>query len=252
MKKLSNYFLPFFAIVIFLSIWQFSAMIFKIQEWILPSPLNVFSALWQARDLIIYHSGQTIVESLIGLAIAVILGGAIAIFMEWSGFFRKIMRPFLILSQTIPFIALAPLLVIWLGYGISPKIIVITLACFFPIAINFFDGFKSTDTNMIKLLKSMNASKTQIFTLVKLPSSLPNLFSGLRLSATYVVGVAVVSEWLGAERGLGVFLVRAAKSYATENVFALIFVITMLSLLFVAIIETLARFTMPWYYHKKI
>lgn len=228
-----------------------SVRIFHIEQWILPSPFQILVSLWTRRDLLLFHTSRTILEALIGLSFAILVGAGIAIIMEWSAFFQRLLKPFLVVSQTIPFIALAPLLVIWFGYGLLPKILVIILACFFPIAINLYDGFKSVDVNMVRLLKSMGASKWQIFRLVKFPSSLPYFFSGLKIAGAYAVTAGVVSEWLGAEGGLGILLVRFAKSYLTDGVFAVIFVITALSLVLVFAIEHLTKITIPWHYHKK-
>lgn len=223
----------------------------QIEPWILPAPLQILESLWTRRDILLFHSFQTILEALLGLAFAVMVGVGIAVAMEWSAFFQRLFKPFLVVSQTIPFIALAPLLVVWFGYGLLPKVLVIMLACFFPMAINLYDGFKSVDVNMVRLLKSMGASKWQVFRLVKFPSSLPYFFSGLRIAGAYAIAAGVVSEWLGAEKGLGILLVRFAKSYLTDGVFAVIFVVTVLSLVLVFAIERLARVAIPWYYHKK-
>lgn len=243
--------LPIFAFLLFFSFWEMGVRIFHIEQWILPSPLQILASLWIRRELLLFHTSQTILEALMGLSFAVLVGAGIAIIMEWSAFFQRLLKPFLVVSQTIPFIALAPLLVIWFGYGLLPKILVIILACFFPIAVNLYDGFKSVDVNMIRLLKSMDASKWQIFRLVKFPSSLPYFFSGLKIAGAYAVTAGVVSEWLGAEGGLGILLVRFAKSYLTDGVFAVIFVITALSLVLVFTIEQLTKITIPWHYHKK-
>ncbi len=251
MKKIASYMISFFVVLGLLAVWEISVTLFSVSHWILPAPSEIFVALWQRRELMVYHASQTIAEAFIGLGIAVILGIGIAIAMEWSVFFRKLFKPFLVISQTIPFIALAPLLVVWFGYGLFPKVLVIALACFFPMAISLYDGFKSTDSNMLRLVKSMGANKLQIFHLVKLPASLPYFFSGLRISGTYAIGTAVVSEWIGAERGLGIFLIRSAKSYMTENVFAVIFVVTVLSLLIIFAIDQLTKIAIPWYFHKK-
>ncbi|HSA83315.1 MAG TPA: ABC transporter permease [Patescibacteria group bacterium] len=251
MKFLKTYSLSFIAIASFLIVWEIAVALFSLPKWILPAPHQIFETLWVKRELLFMHSLYTIFETLLGLTIATIVGFGIAIAMEWSSFFRKLFKPFLVISQTIPFIALAPLLVVWFGYGLLPKIIVITLACFFPIALSLYDGFKAADSNMIRLLKSMGAKKSQIFRMVKIPASLPAFFSGFRIAGAYAVGVAVVSEWIGAENGLGIFLIRSARSYLTDSVFAVIFVVTTLSLLTIFLIDQLTKIAIPWYFHKK-
>lgn len=251
MKHINKYLLPGIAIAVLLILWQIGVVVSGIEKWLLPAPSLIFGALWESRELIFSHSIQTIMETVVGLTIAIILGVGLAMLMERSVFFKNLMKPFLVVSQTIPFIVLAPLLIIWLGYGILPKIVVIVMACFFPISMNIFDGFKSVDSNMKKLLQSMGASKWQTFRLATFPASLPYFFSGLRIAGAYAVGVAVVSEWLGAEKGLGILLLRSAKSYQTETVFASIVVISVLSLLLVGIIELTARRSIPWHYANK-
>lgn len=249
--KIKHILPPFIAIFLLLVLWEVCVWAFHIEVWLLPSPSRILTTLFLQRDLLLYHAGQTIVEALLGMLVGTIVGVAIAVAMEWSQFFNKILKPFVIMSQSIPYIALAPLLVIWLGFGIFPKVIIIALAYFLPVTINTYDGFRSADQNIIRLFKSMHASKWQIFTMVKVPSSLPYFFSGFRIAGAYVIGVAVVSEWIGADRGLGIFLVRAAKSYLTDSVFAVIFVVTILSLLVVFLIDKLTAIAIPWYYHRK-
>lgn len=251
MKYMSTYVLPGITFLALLILWQIGVGAVGIEKWLLPVPSEIFQSLWQLREQVLIHTTQTIMETLIGLGIAVVLGIGVALLMEAVPFFRNLLKPLVVLSQTIPFIVLAPLLIIWLGYGVLPKIVVIVLACSFPIIINMLDGFRSVDAGMIKLLRSMGARKDQVFRLVTIPASMPYFFSGLRIAGTYAVGIAVVSEWLGAEKGLGILLLRSAKSYQTENVFAAIIVISVLSLLLVGIIELIARRSIPWFYLKK-
>jgi ABC-type nitrate/sulfonate/bicarbonate transport system permease component len=251
MNTIKRYMLPGLTFVVLLVLWQAAVSVFHIDTWVLPAPSVIGVAIWQLRDVLIMHSLQTLMETLIGLCIAIIFGISIALLMESFQFFKNLLKPLLVLSQTVPFIVLAPLLIIWLGYGVLPKIVVIVLACFFPIAINMLDGFQSVDEKMVKLLRSMNAGKKHIFQYVTLPASMPYFFSGLRIAGTYAIGIAVVSEWLGAEKGLGIMLLRSAKSYQTEEVFATIVVISLLSLVLVGVIELIARKSIPWFYLKK-
>lgn len=249
-KKLQNIgsLLVFF---IFLILWESAVKLFSIQDWILPGPLKIVSSLWNAKELIIYHSLPTIYEAISGLLIAIFVSIGISIIMYYFRFLQKILYPYLILSQTIPFITLAPLLTIWFGFGILAKVIIIALVCFFPITINLFDGFRSVDSNMERFMYTMGATKWQLFRFVILPSSLPSFFSGLRIAAAYCILGAVISEWVGTDRGLGILLVRSSKSYLTDRVFATVFVITILSLTAVFIVESLARLIIPWHYIKK-
>lgn len=146
---------------------------------------------------------------------------------------------------------MAPLFIIWFGFGTLPKVVVVTLVCFFPVAVNLVDGYKNVDEDMIHLMAAMGATKGQIFRKVKFPASLPFLFSGLRIAGTYSVMGAVIGEWLGATEGLGILMTRSSQSFLTDRVFAVIMVITLLSLGIFAIIEVLARVLMPWHYQRE-
>jgi len=247
MKK---YIFPILTGLITLLIWQIAVGFFHIDSWILPAPSQIFIAFWQSSSLIFYHLVPTVIEAAAGLVVAVFISIFIAILMERYQIMKKIIYPFLIISQTIPFIILAPLLTLWFGFGFLPKIIIITLVCFFPITINLFDGFQGIDQAVLSLLKSMGASQKQVFKLIKLPASLPAFFSGVRIAAAYSILGAVVSEWMGADRGLGILLIRSTKSYLTDRVFAVIGVITILSILAVFLVEIITRISIPWHYHK--
>ena len=247
---MKQYLLPILTGFITLFIWQLAVTIFHIEQWILPAPTQIISSFWQSRSLIFYHLIPTVVEAIVGLIGAVFIAIFIAMLMERFKTMRKIIYPFLILSQTIPFIILAPLLTLWFGFGLLPKIIIISLVCFFPITINLIDGFQGVDPAILRLLTSMGASQKQIFKWVKWPASLPNFFSGLKIAATYSILGAVVSEWMGTDRGLGILLVRSTKSYLTDRVFATIGIITILSMIVVLLVEIIARISIPWHYYK--
>ena len=240
--------ISFISILLFLIFWQISTNIFSISKWILPAPSDIFLSFTRSFDLFWLHTGRTLEETLLGLFIAVIFGFLIGLLIDVSGIGRKIVYPFILLSQTVPFITLAPLLVIWFGFGVTAKIIIIALVCFFPISISVHEGLYSTDKNMIKLLKSMGAGKISIYKLVKIPSSLPQFFAGLKMAASYAMITAVVSEWIGSDKGLGILLIRSSKSYLTDRTFAVIIVISALTLLLVKIIDIISKFALPWYY----
>jgi ABC-type nitrate/sulfonate/bicarbonate transport system permease component len=247
---MNRYFLPILTGIFVLGVWQVAIPVFHVEKWILPAPTQVFFALWESRGLIFYHLVPTVVEASVGLLISVFIAIFIAVAMERYQIMKKIIYPFLIVSQTIPFIILAPILTLWFGFGFLPKIIIIALVCFFPITISLFDGFQGVDPNILRLLKSMGANQKQIFKRVKLPASLPAFFSGLRIAAAYSILGAVVSEWMGADRGLGIFLIRATKSYLIDRVFAVIGIITFLSIGAVLLVEITARILIPWHYYK--
>ena len=247
-ESISGIALPAAVLAVFLLLWEMAVLLFRIEKWILPKPTDIFITLFEMRGTLGVHVLQTLTEAVLGLLIAAAAGVAIAILIDLSLWIRKAVEPLLVLSQTVPIIALAPLLIIWFGFGILPKVIVTALVCFFPIAINLADGFSQADRDMIKLMKTMGANKRQLFLKVKIPASMPYFFSGLKIAGTYSVMGAVIGEWLGASQGLGIILTRSSQSFLTEKVFAIIIVIVALSLVIFAVIESLARAAMPWKY----
>ena len=147
----------------------------------------------------------------------------------------------MLVTQTIPTITIAPLLIIWFGFGILPKILMVTLTCFFPILINFVDGMENLGKDYLNLFKTMNASKLNTFIHLKFPMSMDKLFSGLKISSTYAVMAATVAEWLGGSQGLGVYMVRSKSAYALDKVFASTLVVVVTSLIFVGIIQGIKK-----------
>jgi ABC-type nitrate/sulfonate/bicarbonate transport system permease component len=182
----------------------------------------------------------------IGFGIGSSVGLLVAIALHLMPKVREAFYPLMILSQNIPIIVLAPLLVIWFGFGIMPKIIVITLVCFFPIAVSALDGFRQTSQELVHYMKMAGASQKQIFFKLELPHALPSLFSGLKISATYSVMGAVISEWLGGNQGIGVYMTLASSSFRTDRVFVAILIIMILCMLFFAIIISLEKLFIKW------
>ncbi len=255
MKRLQNIgskTIPLFTLIVVLAVWELGVRTAGIPKWILPRPSVILETLWEIRGLIWLHTLPTLTEALLGLGLAVTAGTACAMCMEWSPAMKKIIYPFLVVTQTIPTIAIAPLLVIWFGFGITSKIIIIALVCFFPVAVTVADGFRAVDPEWLKIFRAMGANPWHIFRMVKLPAALPGFFSGLKIASSYSILGAVISEWFGAEKGLGILLMRSAKSYLTERVFATILIITLCTLVLVALIERIARITIPWHYRKPL
>jgi ABC-type nitrate/sulfonate/bicarbonate transport system permease component len=250
-KTLSGIALPGIVLLSFLFLWELAVIVSKVEKWILPRPTHIFITLAEMRGTIGGHILQTLSEAVLGLLIAVTAGVLIAILIDLSDWVRKAVEPLLVLSQTIPIIALAPLLIIWFGFGIFPKVIVVALVCFFPIAINLSDGFRLVDRDMVKLMRTLGASRRQMFLKLKLPAATPFFFSGLKIAGTYSVMGAVIGEWLGASKGLGILLTRSSQSFLTDKVFATIVLIVGLSLIIFALIEILARIMMPWKYKQQ-
>ncbi|HHX51619.1 MAG TPA: ABC transporter permease [Clostridia bacterium] len=229
-----------------LAFWQGVALWSNIPRWILPGPYDIVTSLKDSAGLLLKHARYTIFEAGLGFGIGSLLGVMLALLMDRIYWLYRAFYPLVIVSQTIPIIFLAPLLIIWFGFGILPKILVSILVCFFPVTISFFDGLANVDEELVNLLKSMGASPRQIMTMVKLPAALPSLFSGLRISATYSVMAAVIGEWLGASYGLGVFMTRASQSFSTAKVFAAILVVSLLSLAVLGLVNLARKILVPW------
>lgn len=229
-----------------LVIWQICVDYFKLPLWLLPSPAAVGKAFWHTRDLLWSHTLTTILETTLGFILSVALGLAAGLAMVLSPLVKRLFYPLLIVSQTVPLIAVAPLLILWLGYGLLPKIITVVIVCFFPITVSLIEGLEVSDNDLLNLLKSMGASQWQILHIVRWPNALPSLFAGLKIAATYSVMGAVIGEWLGASSGLGVYLTRSSHSFRTDQVFASIVAITVLSLFYFVLIAGIRRMVLPW------
>lgn len=236
-------------LTIFVLAWEIAVRISSLPEWLLPAPSRVLITLAQQMPQMMPHLLITLWEAGIGFIMAIIFGLLLALGLDYLPALKKAIEPLLVASQTIPVITIAPLIIIWLGYGLTPKIAVVILVCFFPIVVSFLQGLTLVDPDLIKLFQTMGASYGQIFRLVKLPSALPSLFSGIRISATYCLMAAIIGEWLGARQGLGYYMVLAQKSFYTARVFAVIVLITVISLLLYRIIIYLERLLIPWNYH---
>ena len=198
--------IPLIFIGLFFAIWQILCEYSKIPRVILPTPSETFNAFVNYNALIMKHTRITIIEALGGLACGILIGLFLAIIMDAFKLFNYGFKPLLVISQTIPTIVRAPLFIMWLGYDVGPKIIIVTLTTFFPIARGLSDGYQSTDKDMIDLMKSMGANKLKIFWFLKMPNALPNFFSGLKISATYSIVGGLISEWVGSTSGLGFYM----------------------------------------------
>jgi len=233
-------------IAVLLMIWQILSMVNIIPKFMLPSPFEVVKAFVSDFPLLMKHTEVTLVEAFLGLGLGIILGFVVAVIMDRFEYAYKMIYPVLVITQTIPTVAVAPLLVLWMGYGILPKIMLILLTSFFPITIGLLDGFHSVDRDMLNLLKTMGATSFQNFIHLKLPSSLGYFFAGLRISVSYSIIGAVVAEWLGGYDGLGVYMTRVRKSYSFDKMFAVIFLISGISLLLMYFVKKIQRWCMTW------
>jgi len=212
----------------------------------LPAPWQVVDAFVSDLPLLGHHLGISLQEAAIGLVASIVASFVLATLMDRFSFLAETVMPLLVLSQTIPVIALAPLLVLWFGYDMVPKIILIFLVCFFPLTVGLLSAFQEIDKDILRLMRSMGASYWQTLWHVKLPASLPSFFAGLKIAASYAVIGAVVAEWLGGDAGLGVYMTRVRKSYAFDKMFAVIFLVSIISLALIRLVEYLELHATPW------
>jgi ABC-type nitrate/sulfonate/bicarbonate transport system permease component len=231
-----------------LLIWHGAVIVGSLPAFILPTPLDVIATGWEQRARLGQAILDTMIGTAIGLSISILLGIAFAALMDLSGFLRRAFYPILVASQTIQILAIAPLLIIWFDFGLTPKIITIVLICFFPMAVATTDGLASSDPDQVALLKVMGASRWQTWRMVRLPSALPSFFSGLKLAVTYSVVGATIGEWVGGSEGLGLYLLRSKNALATDQVFAAMLITTLLSIGLFLLVTLAERIAMPWYF----
>ncbi len=243
--------LPALIIAGALGAWEASVRLANVADWMLPPPSAIFAELYQSRALLWTHTLVTLQEVLIGFAVALTLGVSLALGIAFSRLVQRSVYPFVIASQTVPVIAIAPLLLIWVGYGMTPKVIVVALICFFPIVVNMVDGLKSVDADMVKMMKTFGASRWQIFSKLQVPSSLPFLFSGVKIAVAVSVIGAVIGEWVGASQGLGYLMTRSIPQFQTERVFAAIFILAVMGVMLFVIAAVVERVSLPWYHAEK-
>ncbi|MGI6549755.1 MAG: ABC transporter permease [Syntrophomonadales bacterium] len=241
-----NILVPLAFISLVLALWEFLVRWRDIPEYILPGPVQITRTLAHTSLLMMDHARATILESLGGFALAIVLALVIAFVMNEIPLVRQALYPIIITSQTVPIVSVAPLLVIWFGYGVLPKIIVVILVCFFPIVISLLNGLAAVDPDYLQLFRSMRAGRWDTFRMVTLPLALPSFFAGLKISAAYSVMGAVIGEWLGAKEGLGYYMTLAQHSFHVDRVFAAIVVITLFSMALFGLVGLVERLVIPW------
>jgi len=238
---------PIAATVVALMLWQGIVWIADTPKFILPGPLLVAKALVRDAALIAENTIVTLIEILLGLVLGASLGVATAIHLSLSPTARTFILPVLVFSQAIPVFALAPVLTLWLGYGLAPKIVMAVLIVYFPVASAFYDGLSGTSRGLIDLARVMGASRGRIMTRVQIPAALPSLATGLRLAAVYAPIGAVIGEWVGASRGLGYLMLYANGRSKIDLMFAALFVLAIMTVLLRALIDLVCtRFLSRW------
>lgn len=217
-----------------------------VPSFMLPSPRAVAEAFFGDFPILMRHASVTLTEAFLGLLLGVLLAFLLATLMDRFPMLYKALYPLLVITQTIPTIAVAPLLVLWMGFGMAPKITLVVITTFFPIAVSLLDGYRSADPDAVSLLRSMGAGRVKIFRYIQFPSALGSFFAGLKVSASYAVVGAVVAEWLGGFEGLGVYMTRVQKAYAFDKMFSVIIFITLISLLLMWAVTGIKVLVMPW------
>ncbi|MCG7412198.1 ABC transporter permease [Moraxella nonliquefaciens] len=250
LKNITSYGIQYSLIMILLIMWQMVIGFGLIPDYLLPSPWQIVQAFIDDFYLLMSHAKYTLITAFLGTVIGLILSFVLSIFMDFSKKFRDIVYPVLLLNQTIPTIAIAPLLVIWLGYGILPKVVLVVLSVFFPMTIALVDGYHSVQKEQLNLFRSLKASHYQTYRHLKIPSAMGYFFTGLKVALSYALISAVVAEWLGGYHGLGVYMTRVRKSYELDNMFAVIFFISFLTLVLLASVKLIERWALKYQYLK--
>jgi putative hydroxymethylpyrimidine transport system permease protein len=233
---MSRWLLPLGVVVAFLGLWELAAQwdwiadALQIKPFLIPAPSEIAESLWEDRELLGADAWVTAQEVLLGFAISVVLGFGFAIALHLSDVLRRAFYPLLVASQTVPVIAIAPILVVWLGFGIGPKLAIIALICFFPITVNTLDGLRSVDPDLPRMMRTLDAGRMQVLRRVEIPSALPFLLSGAKIAAVISVIGAVFGEWSGADEGLGHLILIAQGQLQTARVFAAVVVLSALAL----------------------
>ncbi|MBF0710500.1 MULTISPECIES: ABC transporter permease [unclassified Gemella] len=251
MKKLLNIGRRHISIVLsilFILMWQGAANLKLLPKYIVPSPLEIINAFMRDWKFLIFHSQVTLLEAIIGLSSGLIVAIILALIMDSFKILNDAIYPILVVSQTIPTIAIAPILILWLGFGLLPKVILIVLTTAFPIVVAILDGFRNCDKDLLTLLKVMKASKWQILYHVKIPNSLPYFYAGLKVSVSYAFIAAVVAEWLGGFEGLGVYMIKAKKLFQYDTMFAIIILTSLISLLSIYLVTVSEKKFIKWKY----
>jgi NitT/TauT family transport system permease protein len=248
MKKL----IPLSGILVFLLVWEAGVRLFKVPTYLMPPPTAVARVFWDELPKLLFHGWVTTYEMLLGYAMAVGIAIPLAIAITASQRFDRFVTPQMLFFQVVPKVAIAPLFLVWFGVGTTPKVLVAFLISFFPIVIDAAVGLRSMSSEMRDLARSMGASRWQVFAQFRLPTSLPYLFSGLKVAATLAVAGAVVGEFVGADKGLGYLLLVTNSNMETALMFATIVALTIIGLVFFYAVEFLEQMLIPWHVTHRV
>ncbi len=234
------------AIVLLIVVWHFVCKCGIVEDFLLPSPSDVWKAFVGDFPILMEHAAVTLKEAFVGLAYGILLGFIMAVLMDRFRVLYQAFYPLIVITQTIPTVAIAPLLVHWFGYEMTPKIVLVVISTFFPLTVGLLNGFQSVDADAVHLMRAMGGNELQVLRFIKIPGAASQFFAGLRISVSYAIVGAVISEWIGGFDGLGVYMTRVRKAYAFDKMFAVIFLISAISLLLMKAVDILQKKCMPW------
>jgi ABC-type nitrate/sulfonate/bicarbonate transport system permease component len=238
---------PLLLVAALLIAWEAYCRIAGVSPVVLPAPSRILEQLWSFRGDAVRHTLPTLTETATGLAVSIVVSVAAAVLMDRFETVRRALQPLLVASQTVPVVAIAPLLVLWFGFGLAPKVLIVVLVTFFPVTIALLDGFAAASGEATDLLRSLGASRGQLFRKLRWPAALPSFFTGLRIAATYGVIGAVFGEYVGAYEGLGIWMQLSQNAFRTDLVFAAILLAAVLSIALFGLVVVLERLVIPWY-----
>jgi ABC-type nitrate/sulfonate/bicarbonate transport system permease component len=234
---------PAITVLLLIAGWQLYTTLSGIDSWLLPSPLDIGAAAAEQQDALVRHTLATAELTLYGFAAGVATGLLVAVVLHLIPGVRAAIYPLLVISQNVPTIAIAPLLVVWLGFGLAPKLVVIILVCFFPVAVATLDGLGRGDALIADYLLMSGANRRQLFTKLQWPHALPTMFSGLKIAATYSVFGAIISEWLGSEKGIGQYMIIQKSAFRADRMFVAIAIVVVLALTVFGLVVLLEKLT---------
>ena len=252
MSTARRYLAPVAVILVLLGAWELAARwdwisnALNIEDFLVPAPSDIAKSLWEDRSLLGSNAWVTLKEVVFGFAIAAVAGIGFALLIHLSETARRAVYPLLIASQTIPIIILAPILVVWFGFGITPKLVIVALICFFPITVNMLDGLRSVDPDLTKMLRSLGAGRLQRLWRAEIPTALPYAFSGARVAITVSVIGAVFAEYVGSSEGLGHLINQAQAQLLTARSFAAVVVLSAMAILLFALVSLIERKVITW------
>jgi NitT/TauT family transport system permease protein len=231
--------------------WHVATRIFDWPRWLVPSPVDVWNALRDEREILPGHFGRTLYETLAGFALAIVGGIPLAVAIAYSRFLERTIYPVLLALNAVPKIAIAPILILWMGFGVGPKVVVTLLLCIFPIVISTAAGLKSTPSELVELVRSLDASPLQSFLKLRFPAALPHVFVGLKVAISLAVIGAVIGEFVGAEKGLGHVIIASGGNVNTSLAFAAMVLLALMSIVLFYALVALERLLVPWATHEE-